>query len=180
MAKIVLVNAYETSNLGTRILAKYARLNGHSTHNVLLCSGEYVSIDSPLDENEGYQIFEFGKIYTNRATIYKVSDKDKELLKIVLEEEQPDVIGFSARSTNNWLIKELMPVFQSLELENRPFLIAGGYGPTLEPELYLDGGFDFVVRGDGEEALIDILNACDALNASAPRGLAHERERERV
>lgn len=36
MAKIVFINAYETSYLGTRILASYMLKLGHKVHNILL------------------------------------------------------------------------------------------------------------------------------------------------
>ena len=38
-------------------------------------------------------------------------------------------------------------------------IIAGGYGPSLEPFKFLnDESFDFIVTGEGEQALLDILN----------------------
>lgn len=76
-----------------------------------------------------------------------------------MEAEAPDAIGFSARSTNNWLIPVLIPIFR--EVAPHALLIAGGFGPTLEPELYLDGGFDCVIRCDGEEALARLLSCLE-------------------
>lgn len=47
MTKICFINAYETSYLGTRILATYMLKQGHSVHNILLGSGEYIQIEEP-------------------------------------------------------------------------------------------------------------------------------------
>lgn len=157
MAKIVFINAYETSYLGTRVLASYMIKCGHSVHNILIGTGEYIGIDEPLEQHEGYQGYTRGKLIVNKATKYKIDKKDTDLLARILEAEHPDAIGFSARSTNNWLIPVLVPVFQASAPQ--AILIAGGFGPTLEPELYLQGGFDCVVRCDGEEALAELM-AC--------------------
>lgn len=155
MSKIVFINAYEDSYLGTRILASYMLKKGHKTHNIILCSGEYVNIKAPLEKHEGYQSYSRANLVVNKATRYKVSEADLLHLENVLKAEAPDVIGFSARSTNNWLIPVLMPVFR--RAAPQALLVGGGFGPTLEPELYLDGGFDCVIRGDGEEPLAELM-----------------------
>lgn len=155
MSKIVFINAYEPSFLGTRILAAYMQDKGHETHNIILCDGGYVVQDSPLEKHEGYQFFACSYLMVNKATHYKVSEADLFHLENVIKAEAPDIIGFSARSTNNWLIPFLVPVFRRARPE--ALLLGGGFGPTLEPELYLNGGFDCVIRGDGEEPLAELV-----------------------
>ena len=156
MSKMVFVNAFEYTYLGTRILASYLKQFGHETHNILLgCdSGRYVS--TLQEKHHGYLALWRGKLTSNIANIFPLTDKDYEELEKIAREEQPDIIGFSARSTNNHLIPHLVPVFR--RAAPKALLVAGGYGPTLEPELYLDGGFDVIVRGDGEEALLELVN----------------------
>lgn len=156
MAKICFINAYETSYLGTRVLASYMLQKGHEVHNILLGTGEYVHIDVPQENHEGYQAYSKGILAVNKATKYKINAQDSDILTRILTAEKPDVIGFSARSTNNWLLPVLVPVFKSSCPQ--ALLIAGGFGPTLEPELYLKGGFDCVVRCDGEEALAELMD----------------------
>lgn len=169
MPKIVFINAYETSYLGTRILASYMLVKGYETHNVILCSGEYVTIGFPLEKHEGYQSYSHAKLSVNKATRYKVSEADLFHLENVLKAEAPDVIGFSARSTNNWLIPVLMPVFRSAA--PGALVVGGGFGPTLEPELYLDGGFDCVIRGDGEEPLAELMECVEKDDLAKARGI---------
>lgn len=167
MSKIVFINAYETSYLGTRILASYMLARGHATHNVILCSGEYVGIGFPLEKHEGYQHYARANLYVNKATHYKVGEADLFHLDNVLRAEAPDVIGFSARSTNNWLIPVLMPVFR--RAAPGALVVGGGFGPTLEPELYLDGGFDCLIRGDGEEPLAELMECVEAHDLARAR-----------
>ena len=58
-------------------------------------------------------------------------------------------------------------------------LVAGGPLPTCEPEAFL-GAFDVVVRGEGEQTMVELLAACAAGATSpgarrrvrAPRGAA--------
>lgn len=159
MAKICFINAYETSYLGTRVLASYMLSKGHEVHGILLESGEYLQIEEPLEGHEGYQSYSRGQLMVNRATKYKIGQEDTDLLARILQAEAPDVIGFSARSTNNWLIPVLVPVFKAAVPS--ALLAAGGFGPTLEPELYLDGGFHCVIRGDGEEALAGLMDCVE-------------------
>lgn len=159
MAKIVFINAFETSYLGTRILASYMRVKGHETHNILLGTGEYISIEEPLEKHEGYQSYSRGVLCVNKATRFKLSQIDYENLEKIIKHHKPDVIGFSARSTNNWLAPILQPIFKRSAPE--ALLIAGGFGPTLEPELYLSEGFDCVIRCDGEESLACLLELVD-------------------
>lgn len=156
MSKMIFVNAFEYTYLGTRILASYLKQSGHETHNILLgCdSGRYVS--TLQEKHHGYLALWRGKLTSNIANIFPLTVEDYAELERILLEEQPDIIGFSARSTNNHLIPHLVPVFR--RAAPQALLVAGGYGPTLEPELYLDGGFDVVIRGDGEEALLELVN----------------------
>lgn len=159
MVKIVFINAYEISYLGTRVLAAWARKLGHDTHNILLAKGNYHNINEPLEQHEGYQAYANGILSVNAATEYKISNEDWEALAEVIKIEKPDIIGFSARSTNNWLAPAIISVLKIASPTS--LFIAGGFGPTLEPEVYLNAGFHCVLRGDGEEPLKLLLEFVD-------------------
>ncbi len=159
MGKIIFVNAYEYSYIGTRVLASYLRRFGHKTHNILLGADSGCYVQTIDDDHHGYLAIWKGKLASNIANVYPISDKDINNLKKVIKDECPDIIGFSARSTNNHLVPCLVPIFR--EAAPSALLVAGGYGPSLEPELYLDGGFDVVLRGDGEESLLELIQYYD-------------------
>lgn len=78
----------------------------------------------------------------------------------VIGEYENLVIGISFHTTQIWdenrLIKSLRKRFG-----NKPLYIAGGPHPTGDPNGTLDMGFDVVVRGEGEETIIEILKAID-------------------
>ena len=88
------------------------------------------------------------------------SEKELNLLKRRIEELSPNIIGMSTRSPLEDFAKKIVP---SLRIASPDaLLVAGGYGPTFNPEGFLNFGFDAVIRGDGEEALLDLANAVDS------------------
>lgn len=153
MSKCLFINAYEFNYLGTRLLASWLRGNGIETHNVLLDEDVRVKIEAPAEEFIGYQ-FANPDMQEHKAMHAPLTDADWQALEKVIEEEKPDIIGFSARSTNNFLIDPVVKACKKAAPD--ALLICGGFGPTLEPDLYLEGGFDAAVRGDGEEALLEL------------------------
>lgn len=159
MSKVIFVNAFEYNYLGTRVLASYLRKFGHKTHNILLGrgAGRYDTVQKLKEDHLGYMIFLGGTLISHTGNIWPILQEDFLALETVIKEESPDIIGFSARSTNNYLINDLVTSFRRSSPE--ALLVAGGYGPTLEPDLYLDGGFDVVIRGDGEEALLELADS---------------------
>ena len=154
MTKVVFVNLYEFNYLGTRLLAAYLQQHGFATHNILLEDYRYDIVDIPDDSYVGYHFYMFGNFYEHHAGHIPLESKDFKLLQQALIEEAPNIIGFSSRSTFNYLVPLLVPVFKKACPDS--LLVAGGFGPTLDPAIYLNNGFDVVVRGDGEEAMLEI------------------------
>ena len=127
MGKIVFVNAFEYGYLGTRLLAAYLRQCGHVTHNILLGTNGKVATEEKeqLPESyEGYQQFRQGKILVHANMAQPLTNRELDGLEKVLGEESPDIIGFSARSTNNYLVPVLVPIFR--RAAPHALLVAGG------------------------------------------------------
>lgn len=166
MQKVVFVNLYETSYLGTRCLASYLRANGHETHNILFEERHYAITDDPVEgEVDGYHMYFNGLAYEQPRVHGALPAESTAALMEAIRAEKPDILGFSTRSTHNYLAPELAALFR--ETAPKALLVAGGYGPTLNPEIYLQAGFDVVVRGDGEEALLDLVNAWESGDRAA-------------
>ena len=76
----------------------------------------------------------------------------------IIETFQPDIIGFSVMSgSHNWgkrLAKEIKEKYNIITL-------FGGAHPTFFPDFIREDGVDFMIRGEGEESMLDILNAID-------------------
>ncbi|MFO8057839.1 MAG: radical SAM protein [bacterium] len=83
------------------------------------------------------------------------SEREYELLKEVLEERRPDVLGVSFRSF-------AMPIAERISRVAResvdPLVVWGGTHPTLAPEDCLEHA-DLVCMGEGEGALLDLAEA---------------------
>lgn len=84
-----------------------------------------------------------------------ISDEEWELCAQAIRKIQPDLIGVSLTSLH--VIDE--PMFFSFLRTTAPqaILACGGFGPTFEPRRFLEAGADWVVRGEGEETLLDMV-----------------------
>lgn len=160
MAKIVFISLYEVNYLGTRLLASYLRSKGHDAHNILFKDMRWQARDIPLENHIGYQLLHDRNIVGVEYDTKIWSGKELELLKERLIELSPDIIGLSTRSPLESFAEKLAPSLK--DACPTALLVAGGYGPTFNPAGFLGFGFDAVVRGDGEETLLDLSYAIDS------------------
>ncbi|WP_300706973.1 cobalamin-dependent protein [uncultured Desulfovibrio sp.] len=170
MSSVVFVNAYEFDYLGTRALASWLWQHGISTHCILLDDNVPTHVASPQETFIGYQYYT-GRLGEHKAMHHPLEEADWDALAQTIKMEQPKILGFSARSTNNFLIEPIIRTFK--EAAPEALLIAGGYGPTLEPDLYLAGGFDAVIRGDGEEAILELAQCLAQGEVEKMHGIAN-------
>lgn len=160
MAKIALISLYEVNYLGTRLLTAWLRANGHEAHNVFFKDMRWQVRETPLEEHTGYQILHDSQIVGLEYDTRLWTEKEVMHLRTRLAELQPDIIGLSTRSPLEGFARILAPHFRAAC--PNALCIAGGYGPSLDPETFLGFGFDAVVRGDGEEALLELAHRTDA------------------
>lgn len=94
--------------------------------------------------------------------IYFIGYENELILKLnnILKEHENVIVGVSFFTTQLWdtykIIKKLRTKYSG-----EPFYIAGGPHPTGDPLGTLRMGFDIVVRGEGEETLIELLQKID-------------------
>jgi anaerobic magnesium-protoporphyrin IX monomethyl ester cyclase len=67
---------------------------------------------------------------------------------------EPLWVGFSCYRTNLDAAAETMKLLRDSGI--RSPIIAGGYGPTFEPEAFLDAGFDAVAIGEAEDTILEL------------------------
>lgn len=79
-------------------------------------------------------------------------DVKNKLLKLI-EEKKVIFIGISSYQLN---INDSLELAKELKTITKTPLLAGGFGPTFSPKRFLENGFDYVCRGEGEEALVDV------------------------
>ncbi len=80
----------------------------------------------------------------------------------LLRERKPDLVGLSVMTFQRRTALRLAALVRALRPEAR--IVVGGYDPSLAPEAWTapDGPIDFVVRGEGEATLRDLLRALEA------------------
>ncbi|BBO73742.1 hypothetical protein DSCW_11590 [Desulfosarcina widdelii] len=103
-----------------------------------------------------YQKLENGRLFASGNDINPISESEEELLFGEIRKFDTDIVGVGTRS----LFDDYATVLAMKIGQRFPSIlkIAGGFGPTLSAEKYLSE-FDLVVRGDGEEACLDIADA---------------------
>ena len=97
------------------------------------------------------------------ADLILVQDRVRATVEALVREHQPDVVGLSVMTFQRRTAKKIIDLVRNL----RPsaLVAVGGYDPSLAPEAYADGASgspDFIVRGEGEATLDELLEAVDA------------------
>lgn len=72
---------------------------------------------------------------------------------------EPDLIGFSILTPSYPTTQVIIQLLQSMG--SRAQLIAGGIHPTIFPHDCLHDGFHYVIKGEGEEAIVKIVEAME-------------------
>lgn len=94
-------------------------------------------------------------------------------LEQIRESHEIIIVGVSFFTTQLWEIRKLVKSLRK-KYKNDILMIAGGPHPTGDPEGTLNMGFDLVVRGEGEETLIEILkNVINNKNFSDIKGISY-------
>ena len=98
--------------------------------------------------NDGHKVFIIDGWLENLNT-FEITDK-------ILGIKNIAYIGFSCYRSN---MNQAIEIIDSLKVKGVkvPF-IAGGYGPTFYVEDFLKAGFDYIVRGEAEETIIELTD----------------------
>ncbi|MEW5772138.1 MAG: radical SAM protein [Thermodesulfobacteriota bacterium] len=157
MAHISLVTFYDTMCMGIRYLSSFLKEHGHTVD--LIFFKEYSSRQVPEDANAVQKIYKPGSIYASVYDVNPPSDEEFRHLKDLLLELAPDAVGISTRSFGLPLAKSLAE--RVLSTLPRTLTLAGGYGPTLQPEEFAKY-YDIVCFGEGEQLILDIAQCINA------------------
>lgn len=88
------------------------------------------------------------------------SEQEWLLLEQAIHDFKPDVVGVSLLSIP--VIAEAKLVELIRKVAPQSLVICGGFGPTLEPERFLKYGPDFAIRGEGEEAILEMAKTLES------------------
>lgn len=166
MAKILLTTIGDEEALGIRALAKTLENTGHTP--LLLYLGAFISNVKPwhnesLDDDKYMVVTDSGDITAWSNPLENLDQRDRELYEAEIRNFQPDIIAFSGRS---FFDSQIGAFFKEIK-KNAPnaWLVSGGHGPTFAPAEWLEEG-GFVIRGEGEDALVQLANIRDNGNLS--------------
>lgn len=157
--KILLTIFFDPQDLGSRHLAAYMKSRGHEVRIVALKSGSWGKLAQRPDKEEVNKCMRVSSATAGISFLQQadISEHELELLTNVIQEWQPDIMGFGTRSKNFAYLPKVIPAMR--KGAPNAFLIAGGFGPSLEPHIPLNMGVDAVLRGEGEYILEDLANA---------------------
>jgi len=108
------------------------------------------------------------------ADLILVQSSVRPTVERLVRDLQPDVVGLSVMTFQRTTALGLATFIRTLRPEVR--IVAGGYDPSLAPRAYeAHADIDFVVRGEGEQTLRELLRALEsgASDFSAICGLSY-------
>jgi radical SAM superfamily enzyme YgiQ (UPF0313 family) len=100
----------------------------------------------------------FSNLYINIPFMKRIEQVVEDTLGAIVK-KRPDIVGFSvAPAEYQWALGMSRRIKEVLDVP----IIFGGYHPTLLPELCMENReVDMICRGEGEEALAELLNSMD-------------------
>lgn len=128
---ILLIGFYNTKALGVRYLEKSLKMNGHEVYTLFLK--------------------EFNSVHPEAIT-----EKELMLLSDVINLTKPGLIGLSVMSS--FYLESVIAVNEFIHGHFNIPIVWGGVYSTLFPEKNLEYA-DFVLRGEGEEAIVELADA---------------------
>jgi len=162
MARVLLTTIYDQYAIGLRTMAACLLQAGHE---VRLC---FLETEKKLSNywEEGKQISPLkymvvgseGGIALFDGTASPISDVCWELYAEEIKKFSPQIIGFGIRSYFDDQAPEFLRRLRIIQPQ--ALIVCGGFGPSFNPEHYLREA-DYVVRGDGEEAIVALAHAVD-------------------
>ena len=78
----------------------------------------------------------------------------EETLNKILE-VKPDFIVFTVKSVQ---VEQTLELIKRIKEEYSPIIVCGGNHVSIDPKLFIEGSADFSIIGEGEEAIVEIIN----------------------
>lgn len=171
MAKFLFISIYNEVALGPRLLGSILEENGHSVEIVFFKKGKTcesfsaptTAIAPPVTDhrsNDQYsRSLQGTRLMTYNHECDPVSDVETKLLMQRIADSKPDIVGISATSYFEEQSVELLADIK--KAHPGMCVVAGGYGPTFNPEAYVET-CDYVFFGEGEKSVLEFVDRFDA------------------
>jgi len=99
----------------------------------------------------------FGDIMSVNSEVNRWTDTEVQLLKSKINSLNTDILCISSRTPDNELCMDVLPIIRN---SFKGVMLAGGYGPTLDPEIYVNL-VDYVFIGEAETDIINIISSIE-------------------
>jgi radical SAM superfamily enzyme YgiQ (UPF0313 family) len=159
MAKVSLISLYDRGCLGLRYISAVLKKAGHKPS--IIYMGEHSgrvkkTEDEILGEGswEGVNCYGATHIFSYSG---KIQDRDKEVLIELLEEQRPDLIGFSLRTMS---LKIAIELTERIKNNLNVPVIFGGVAVTTDPQECIKYA-DLICLGEGEATMVELANRID-------------------
>jgi len=96
------------------------------------------------------------------ADLVLVQRQVPETVTRLVRELQPDVVGLSVMTFQRKTARQIVSLIRSLKPDVT--IVAGGYDPSLAPDVYEDPSFgiDMIVRGEGDLTMRELMRALES------------------
>lgn len=85
----------------------------------------------------------------------------------------PDIVGMTAYTSPG--LKDLVHISKLVKENSSSLVIVGGTHATIEPDSLLSvSSIDYIVRGEGEQSLLDILSIIDSKKTTDPKKIDYK------
>lgn len=156
--KVILISFYDRVSMSTRSLSSVLKNAGHKAYLIYFKDDRSAVKDSVDDNNRYYQMIINNKFIGCGEDVNPPVESEFKLLVEKVLEINPEVIAISTRSIAKELSKKVTQLLR--EVLPDALYIGGGFGPTIEPEKFLEF-LDFVCLGEGDRAILEMVTSDD-------------------
>ncbi len=159
--KVLLISFYGRVCLSTKILSSILRGRGHDTYMIYFKDDRSVPVESFMPDSKSFQFLcsdRGGGIYGTGLDVNPPTEEELQLLEDKALEIKPHVVAIISRSVHLDLSRIITNRLRKILPHSR--FIAGGYGPSLESEKFLEF-VDYVCIGKGDSAIVDMVEKED-------------------
>ena len=158
MLKITFLTFYIDYSVGVYVLSSILKNAGYDVSVIFFKLPDAKKIKwFNKNPNNMDVVNRYGGIIGSNVDVNQWTEYETELLINQIKSLSTDVLLISSRSTHRSLVADILPKIRS---KCKLLTIAGGYGPTLEPEFYVDL-VDYVFMGEAENQIVDLMSAIE-------------------
>jgi len=159
MARIAMISLYDRNAYGMRLMSANLKKHGHHCDIIFLKrydTNPTYQLDLEVGEYPWMGIAKSGRTF-KYASNSRISDKELELLRELVETQKPDVIGMTV---NTPLRVQAVKVTRFLKEHFDIPVLWGGYDPTVNAMDCLQL-CDYACVGEGDQTILDIAACID-------------------